>query len=278
MVTIRPTQKEYIADTNYSFNVSLVPLKYGKVRCDRVGVYRADKNKIIAVVGPKYRLIPHSQVLEQIEESVPISIESRKIEVCYNGAYLFATYESPKIAPVFPRKGDTVNFGIQIINSYNGRLPVCMRLYAKRLVCLNGMTAPKSVSILAVKHLYGANIVEARKTFDKKIEEFVKFSDIWRRWASTKVSKGKMETFLKQNVTKGARTIIQGKFEDQKDNTIWGLYNALTWFGTHINQTRGIEPGLKNFSPIEDRLKDIAYRRLCWDSGVMSKFYKAKLN
>jgi Domain of unknown function (DUF932) len=274
---VKSKSRIFTPTKTYDFPVKLLPLKTDNgIVVDRKAVYRSDLKKVIAVVGSKYKLIPHKQVLKQIEENLPVVLSTRKVEVCKAGAFLFANYESNKIAPVEPRKGDIVKFGIQIINSYNGRLPVAMRLYAVRLVCTNGLTAPKSVSTLSVKHMSGANIIEARKEFDKKIVEFVKYSKIWTTWAHTKPSKIKMEEFLKARLSKGGQEIVRSKFKAQQDDTVWGFYNALTWYGTHVIKSRGLK-GV-DVPQANTRIKELALHQFAFDQDVMSRFYHINWN
>ncbi len=261
-------------EPKYDFPVSLLPLKTANgITVPNRAVYRSDTKKVIAVVGADYHLISHKKVLDQLEGTLPILTGTRKISLCKQGNYMFANYESNKIDSAEPRKGDIVKFGIQIFNSYNGRLPLGMRLYALRLKCLNGMTSPQSISSLHVRHIEGANIVGAREVFMKKIEAFQKFSPIWTKWANTKCPKGRMDTFLKSYLNKGAREIVENKYVADQDDTLWGLFNALTYFGTHIVQVRGAKNRQADQVSVA-KLPDLAKKQFSYDRNVVEKFYK----
>lgn len=260
----------------YDFPVSLLPLKTSNgIEVPNQAVYRSDTKKVIAVVGGDYHLIRHKKVIDDLESELPIITGTKKIQLCKDGAYLFVNYESNKIEPVEPRKGDIVKFGIQIFNSYNGRIPLGMRLYALRLKCLNGMTSPQNISALHVRHLEGANIVGAREEFIKKITEFQKFAPVWTKWAHTKAPKGRVDTFLKQHLNKGAKEIVEAKYQSEQDDTLWGVFNALTYFGTHVVQVRGS----KDRKPEEvGKLDDLAKKQFSFDRNVVEKFYKYNWN
>lgn len=264
-------------EVNYAFPVTLVPLKTPQgITVPSRAVYRYDLKKVIGIVGPDYKIIKHEDVLSQIEENLPIIISTRKIELNKGGAYLFANYESNKIEPVEPRKGDIVKFGIQIFNSYNGHMPVGMRLYALRLACLNGMTVPKSISTLQVRHIAGSNIIEAKEQFLKKIEQFKTQSIVWKQWTQKKAKQAHIDTFLKTYLNKGARDIIENKFKIEQDDSMWGFFNAITWYGTHILQSRGLKVDDKERDV--KKIKDLAKRQFDYDREIVEKFYKYNWN
>lgn len=269
--------KPVFDEINFPVEFQRLTTENGKV-INKKAVVRTDKNIVLGVVGDKYRLIPHSEVLKQIEETLPIGLNTRKVEITDDGAFMFARYESPKIKSVQPRKGDIVSFGIEIFNSYNGKTGVGMRMIARRLICENGMTVPRSISSVSVRHMSNCNIIKAREEFNKKIELFMKYQKIWGMWTKQKTSERKLESFLKKKkVAKKAIKIILSKFETQKDSTIWGAFNAVTWYGTHVLQTSGLETDSSILSSTKDlgerKLKNKAKLQFAWDRTIVESFY-----
>lgn len=264
----------------YDFSVSLLDLKTSNgIKIPQKAVYRSDLKKVIAVVGADYQLVRHAEVLARIEETLPIITGTRTIHVCKQGNYMFANYESNKIEPVEPRKGDIVKFRIQIFNSYNGRISLGMRLYALRLACLNGMTVPQEVSTIQSRHVSGVSITATRDAFSKKMEEFQKFAPVWSQWTKVKAPKGRMETFLKAYTSKGARAIIQDKFLSEQDDSLWGFFNSITWFGSHIVKVRNAQELPDNKVKADlTKIKDLAEKQFAFDRNVVEKFYKYNWN
>lgn len=244
-------------------------------------VVRTDTKKVLGIVGLDYKIITNKDFLEQIESSLPVSIASRKIEICNEGAMMFVNYESPKIKPIDVKKGDTVQFGIRLFNSYNKRLAVGMQLLAYRLVCMNGMTVPKGVSTLHVRHTARADIPNAYKEFQKKIAQFTKSSIIWQNWTKQKPTASTIDSFLTQNVSKSAKKLILANFEDSKDSSLWGLFNSVTWFRTHVLKTLSLDSeaatNSKDNLP-QNRIKDLAHKQFGFDRRVVEKFYSQKWN
>lgn len=272
-VNVKPSKRVV-----YDFPVTLQPvIVKGKEVPYHKAVMRSDTYRVLGIVSDRYKLIPNKEVINSIESSLPVTVSSRKISICDGGALMFVNYESPKIESVEVRKGDVVKFGIQLFNSYNGRIAVGMRLLAYRLVCENGMTVPRSVSTLNVRHLPGANIIEAREAFTKKIEQFVKYSDTWRKWSNKKPSAIRMNEFTKKYFGKKSQEIVTAKFKSQNDNTVWGFFNAVTWFGTHVLRTQSVIEG----SLPEDtaqKLKDLSHKQFGYDRTVVESFYKYNWN
>lgn len=257
--------------SKYDFKIETSPLltKTG-LPTNRIAIIRKDVNRVISVVGKKYKVILHVDVIKQIEKSLPVSLSSRKICVCKDGNFMFANYESPKVSGVEVRKGDIVKFGVQLFNSYNGKLAVGMRLLAHRVVCSNGMTVPKSISTLQVRHMYGADLIQAKEEFIKKIKQFEKFQETWKVWATQPVKDYQLEDFLEKKVAEKTKIIILDKFKIENDLTVWGAFNAVTWFGTHIvSATR---------SEIVKKSSDLAYHQFGFDRAVVEKFYKQNWN
>lgn len=233
--------------TQYNFPVKLMPLKTETgLKTSSFGVVRTDTKKVLGVVGDKYNYIPHKRVIDKIENTLPVTVANRTIELAKGGAIMIAKYETAKIDQVEVRKGDIVKFRVDIINSYDGTYPVSLRLSALRLACLNGMTIPKSLISLSFRHTSGADIINARKQFNEKIKLYTKSSDLWKKWAETKLSYQRAEKFLNGKMPYKYQDAILLKFQAEKDDTVWGLYNAFTFFTTHTLTARE-----KNYIPIK---------------------------
>lgn len=225
--------------SQYNFPVKLMQLKTDTgLKTTSFGVVRTDTKKVIGVVGSNYRYIPHKKVIDKIENSLPISVASKKIEIAKGGAVMIARYDTLKIEPAVIRKNDVINFRVEIVNSYDGTYPVLMRLAAMRVVCENGMIIPKSLVSLSFKHTSGADILNARKLFNEKLVLFTKAQDIWKKWSETVAKKAKIDEFFKRNLSYKAEDQIMSKFVADKDDSVWGLYNALTYYITHKLDSR----------------------------------------
>lgn len=196
-------------------------------------IVRTDTNKVLSVMGDDYTLVKHSDVLENIERTIPTELTNRKITLCRNGAILFAKYETPKIEAVEVKKGDIVKFGVEVFNSYDGSLPVGFMFTALRLVCTNGMTIPKSIARLSVRHIGGVNLGNVQEEFTKRLPLYINTSKRWREWSNITPGQEQVDTFLKGALGERLRKQFSKSYQGAEDKTVWGLYNLLTSYNTH---------------------------------------------
>lgn len=224
-------------NVKYDFPVEMQPIKTtsGIDIPNKRAVVRTDTKKALGVVGTDYHILHNKEVLKQIEDSLPVALATRSINICKGGVYMFARYMSPKIQSVQVAKGDIVQFGVEIFNSYNGKTALGMRMLAFRLVCTNGMTTPRSISTIQVRHTANVSFIDARKEFEKKVELFYKYADTWKKWPTMKPTDAQIKKFLDERISqKTAKEIILNKYSIDKDDSLWGFYNAVTWYGTHV--------------------------------------------
>ena len=200
-------------------------------------VVRHDTGQIIGVVGKNYRLITHADVLNRVKKAIP-DLENERITTCRNGAVMFAKYSTPILKSVEVQKGDIVSFGLEVFNSYDMSMPVGFQFVAKRLVCLNGMTIPKSIAYISVKHTNRANFGDIQDEFASRIPLISSTSDRWGEWTKTTPPEYKVETFLKTYAGKQLKDLFHERYTTSQDKSVWALFNILTHYSTHLLKVR----------------------------------------
>lgn len=234
----------------------------------RRAILRTDTrpSRCIGIVGNNYKIIHHDDVLEQIENDLPLILKTRKVNFCRGGAVMFASYFTDKIKQVSIRKGDIVRFGIEVINSYDESLPLSFRFIAERLVCNNGMVIPKSFCSLNVRHTNKANIVNARDKFMEKLPLISQTISKWRKWLNIKPSEEQVDIYLEIYFNQKIAQCIKGHYLAGKSLNLWGLFNAVTFYISHELEVRkGNEENL--------RLRQFSFNRTS-----VEKFYKFRWN
>jgi hypothetical protein len=160
------------------------------------------------------------------------------------------------------KKGDIVSFGLEIFNSYDGSLPVGFLMTALRLICTNGMTIPKSLVRLAIRHTVNAKINEIKDLVLSKILKFKESLHLWRNWTEQKISEGDSIKFIQDTFGKRQSKIIEEVYRTKKeDDTVWGLYNSLTYYQSHLIKTR------------KGNEENIRLNQWAFDEKVMDRFY-----
>lgn len=267
-------------DIKYDFPVDFEDMKTksGIIIPGRRAVVRTDTKRVLGVVGSDYKIIPNKELLSQIEKTLPVALGTRHIHITDEGKYMFARYMSPKIKSVTVAKGDVIQFGVEIFNSYNGKMALGMRMFALRLVCTNGMTTPHSVSTIQVRHTGSANLVEARKEFEQKVTLFQKYGEQWQRWLTVTPKETDMKAFLKKRISsETARGTIMTKFEADKDKSLWGFFNSVTWYGTHVLKPKFVtnkeESNPNKLTTVVSKHRDSAKLQFRFAKRVIEPFY-----
>lgn len=285
MTTQTQTQKETkprfpTADAKYDFPVNFedIRTKSGILVPGKRAVVREDTRKVLGVVGTDYKILSNKDVLSQIEKTLPVALQTRSVHVTDEGKYMFARYMSPKIKSVTVAKGDIIQFGVEIFNSYNGKMALGMRMFALRLVCTNGMTTPHSISTIQVRHVGGANLIEARKQFEEKVKLFTAYGEQWQKWLKISPKEAQIKDFLGKHISsETARGIIRTKYETDKDRSLWGLFNAVTWFGTHVLKPKYItnrtEENPNKLTSVIGTHRDSAKLQFRFAKRVIEPFY-----
>ena len=201
-------------------------------------IVRTDTNDVLGVMGEDYKIVHHKEVIEKVEKDIPTELTERKITLCKNGAVMFAKYLTPRIRAIEVRKGDIVKFGIEVFNSYDGTFPVGFMFVAMRVICTNGMTIPKSVARISVKHTANVRLDNVGNEFNKRIPLYMKTADRWREWSETTPKPERVDSFLKKTLGDRLKKFFEEEYQVASDKTLWGLYNIFTYYNTHNIKTK----------------------------------------
>ncbi|HEV8177675.1 MAG TPA: DUF932 domain-containing protein [Gemmatimonadales bacterium] len=144
---------------------------------------------------------------------------------------------TPHERPITPKTGDILSMGAQIEHNYRDGLRVC--LYARRLVCLNGMTADSKTYSWRAKE--DRSETGQMRWLDYALEElpaaFERLTERAKLMAETPVT-GHPRTMLQQAARSMglSRRLIPELFaayDAEPEPTHWGINNAVTRLATH---------------------------------------------
>ena len=244
--TTRPTTDKY------DFPVELQEL-YTKdnQRAGFWGTRRTDTGQVLGVTSDKYGLLLNTDLVKAVDEVLTdkgLDYE-RKISVARDGATMYGRYEFPNELRKIQKVGDEMGMRITIRNSYDRTSFAGLELGMLRLVCTNGMKAMKRAFGFNQKHsrklsLDGVSdaIERAIKAFDDVGGDFTILSDmkiddtigdyVLKNLTSDKILSDK----LREEITK---VWLSPPFPEDKDRSLYNLYNAVTYHLTHkVEPTR----------------------------------------
>lgn len=202
----------------------------------RRAIVREDTGQAIAVVSDRYTLVPHTRILDVVEQAIaPLDLGPvpRGIYVDRQGARMRAIFKFPTLArPVLGR--DEICPCLQVRNTYDGTSRIAVHIGAFRFVCTNlavgggGAFAGGFVSIHAGE-------IPIEKMVDQLADYLTRFDQIvrlYRHWSEQRPDRRGLETVLKQ--------CLKGRFDELRDEmldatpaTVFDAYNRLTHHATH---------------------------------------------
>lgn len=233
-------------------------------------IVRPDTKQVLGTVGADYKLMRHADVFGTIEKDLGLTDVAPKHTVCKGGAVVFARYDAPQLGMFESRKGDLVNFKIDIFNSYDGSLAVGFRIIGERLACSNGMVVAGTIAKAEFKHTANAQIESLRDKFNEKKEQLNLVKSRWSIWAKTHCKDEKIEAFndqyLNDSLGEQVESIYQSNYAPNLGPNVWSYFNALTHYSTHILKAQ------KN-----NRSND-GLRRFYFEKNIVENFYKFNWN
>lgn len=256
-------------NTNYHFPVSKqqIFLSDGTEIKNRVAIVRDDTKETLGIASPGYKIIEHSKVVDMFS-----SVETLKppvISVCNRGAILVSKYDfrdGVKLSTAVIKKGDVVNFGLRVFNSYNQQTGVGFEVYGMRLVCLNGLTIPASLAHLSYRHFEKTEVKKLGETIMARLESARDVIQLWKEWAQTRIPAERVDGFfdgLDQQLGKKAVETLKASVNEsvlKPGSTMWDLFNIFTFHTTHNNHPRILENSALSQINKEDILLNRFYR------------------
>lgn len=227
-------------------------------------ILREDNNQILGVVGKDFKLIKHADVLRSIESKIPTQLELTSIDLCKNGAVMFAKYRTPRLEDIEVKVGDIVRFGLEIFNGYDGTTTVGFLLCGDRLACTNGMVVPRTISSVMRKHTGELNLNSVEDKFNERMPLFTRAVSKWREWATMTPSSTSVSRFFQDHLGKRLGDDMAAEYITNEDKTVWGLFNMLTSYRTH-----------------SIRVRDVQNKRLAqmkFDTLILDAFYEHQWN
>jgi len=213
----------------------VIPNKRAVVNVDR-------DNRVLGIVSPRYKIIPNTKLLDSISpvlDDLGLNAGTPDIRTTKGGAVTFFKFMTEKITGEI-QKGDIVRFGCEFFNSYDGSMPVGFHIIAERLVCLNGLVVPKSITEIHIRHTGGANTNEIRNRLKEYFPKTQSAINLWKEWVDIKPSENRLQSFLKQSVSKKLQKDFLNRYKslpNSKQN-LWEFYNLITFFISHQLKTR----------------------------------------
>lgn len=246
----------------------LVPAKVAR------GVARSDTGQIIGVAGSRYTPVCHNDVIAAMENAFidcdvdPAGV-TRTAEMHENGAKIAVSYTLNRHV-IEPKVGDRMKLRFTLRTSHNSTWGVNVRISYLRLVCLNGMVRPEFTAGVYGRHTSGFSVHTFQRQIATAISLMQEDEDRFADYATTRVGYDDARWFFEQTIARRPNwtydKLVDTLMEQfvREDQTVWGIYNTLTWWSTHNKSTRGAEHNalVRREERVAQALRSTEFRRL----------------
>lgn len=231
----------------YDFPVALKPIYlnenkgYNQIP-NKQAVVRTDTMDTLGIVSSEYGLVKHASVVDSFREAGKKYHVSEKISLTNNGAQLFYQMTFPKVQAEV-QKGDFIQMMMIVKNSYNSMNSLQVVFGAFRLVCTNGMILGTKFVSFNYKHIGrvgGFNEDNIAETLQLK-DKFENYINVFGEQAPmlTAMTKKSVANYSglfnpkEVNLPQYLLSEASQSFENEKDKSVWGYYNSLTYAISH---------------------------------------------
>ena len=201
-----------------------------------VGVYAnkrlvlsPDLSHIYGLVGPRYQVIPHKNVLETVSgfmKSAPENAISLR-----QGAGMRALWDVKEWGDFEITKDDKAKPMLDVRNSVDGRGSFSVNLYAVRYACDNGMVFGQEIFGYSIPHFDSRMIEEnMHNILDGAEVAFKQISRTFKAWDKIKVKQDQIES-IAESICFGKKKLRE--IGDLEGKSAWTVYNAFTNRATH---------------------------------------------
>lgn len=239
------------SDDGIFFPVKQIPLTdlTGLPDNGETAIVREDSNELVAVNGARYKLTKNESVFRIVDEAIKraqgLDTEGMTItdRMAYNGGLTVRSYTFPNHSVEVGKVGDITKMRIQVVNSYNGSSNLKVLTDGLRLACTNGMTVPMRFNKFQGRHTSGLNLTKMEARLTAGIKSFKDMGEMWKRYSQTACSDAQAMDYINKlglSVPLSEKLFTYWLTEKvQLGSTLWALYNALTYYSTHHDITRG---------------------------------------
>ena len=202
------------------------------VYADKRLVLTSDMTHIHGMVGPRYQVIPHKEVLQTVSEYMKAPPENA-ISL-RQGAGLRALWDVKEWGDFAISKGDKAKPMLDIRNAIDGRGSFSVNMYAVRAACDNGMVFGQEIFGYSIPHFDSQMIQENMGSLlDGAEVAFKRISATFQAWDKVKMKQTQVD-MIAESICFGKKKLRE--IGDLEGKSVWAVYNAFTNKATHASR------------------------------------------
>lgn len=201
---------------------------------DKRVILSQDCSQVYGVVGPRYKVVPHKEVLERMVGYLgagPTNVITLKA-----GASMRALWEVKGWDSFDVFKKDKIKPMIDVRNSVDGRGGFSVGLFAIRFACDNGMVLGSKIFGFNACH-YEKSLAEDQldAAMSNSDESFNRIARTFASWSKIDVDQDRMDQ-ISESICFGKKKMRE--IGDLSGKSVWDAYNAFTNMATHKSRDK----------------------------------------
>jgi len=220
-------------------------------------VVRTDTNAVLGVHTGSYKLVPHADIVDKVNEAIKKASLSTNVEhtveTFENGAKLRGKFRFHDITVKDPVIGEMIRFDVDYLNSYDGQWSIMMRAQGYRLWCDNGCASPNPLTFDRRRHTSGFSIEGSAEKIKNSVKIFHEDRERWEAWSKQRLDFLDVQKLLEKTLCKSTTATTKSKVNQTRLENImgqyrkesnelgsnkWALYNACTYWASHAGDKR----------------------------------------
>jgi hypothetical protein len=229
-------------------------------------VYAKSIDRLIHSHGDHYQLIPYETILSGLSDSldnygvglkgasikfdVSDTLNRMRLRVMFGDETEFGSHTMQYSTD------DRLQFGIELVSSYDASIVFKLQTMFLRLICDNGMKSVESFNSSIKRHTTNFDIEEAFNKLKGLNQSFKNLSDRFEVYQSVKLTQDDVNKLFKSfsKGSAGKEHLLNNVFKKKKFITLWDVYNALTNYSSH--NKHAVQIGKRDAKVKEFNIKD----------------------
>ena len=229
-------------------------------------VYAKSIDRLIHSHGDHYQLIPYETILSGLSDSldnygvglkgasiqfdVSNTLSRMRLRVMFGDETEFGSH----IMTYDPN--DRLQFGIELVSSYDASVVFKLQTMFLRLICDNGMKSIESFNSSYKRHTTNFDIETAFNKLKGLNTSFKNLSNRFETYQSVKLLRSDVDKLFKSfsKGSAGKEYLLNQNLEGQDNLTLWSVYNALTNYSSH--NKHAVQVGKRNAKVKDYAIKD----------------------
>ena len=257
---VKRLQSEYEGD----YNLALTPVTFENVPDVKGnmlvkpmnGVFARSLDRCIALHGDHYLLVPYENILNGLSDaldkygidirdakllfSVDSTLGRMKLRIMFGDASTYGMYTMQH------NPDDKLQFGIEVVSSYDASIMYKLQVMLLRLVCENGMKSFETINSSLRRHTTNFVLEDSFKKLENLNDSFGKLSNTLEAYQKVELKQEQVKDLFKKfaNGSSSKEWLLHEVMENKDKPTLYDVYNSFTNYSSH-NQRALSDGGTK---------------------------------